>query len=262
MPITIRRAEAVDAATCGTILYRAFQTLADHHNFPRDFPSVEFATRVLTTILANPGFYGIVAEQAGRIVGSNFVDQRSSIAGIGPTSVDPDAQNQGVGRHLTQAMVDHFTARSFPGIRLVQAGYHNRSLCLYTKIGFQAREPLSVMQGPAINIKFPGYNVRPASKSDIATCSLLCRQVHGFDRTMELGDAISAQTAIVVEHLGRITGYATEIGFRGHAVAETNQDLKALIGAAFVFPGPGFLLPTRNHEVLAWCLDGGLKLVM
>ena len=35
----------------------------------------------------------------------------------------------------------------------------------------------------------------------------------------------------------------------------------ALIGAAPEFGGPGFLLPTRNHEVFKWCLDAGLKLV-
>ena len=35
-----------------------------------------------------------------------------------------------------------------------------------------------------------------------------------------------------------------------------------LIGAAPAFPGPGFLLPTRNHEILEWCLDRGLRLVM
>jgi hypothetical protein len=54
----------------------------------------------------------------------------------------------------------------------------------------------------------------------------------------------------------------TDIGFFGHAVADTNQDLKSLIGAAPAFQGPGFLLPTRNHEVFAWCLDSELKLVM
>jgi hypothetical protein len=63
-------------------------------------------------------------------------------------------------------------------------------------------------------------------------------------------------------HLGRITGYATDIGFFAHAVAETNHDLKSLIGAASAFQGPGFLLPTRNHEVFAWCLDSELKLIM
>jgi predicted N-acetyltransferase YhbS len=262
MPIAIRPAEEADAAACGTILYSAFQKLADRHGFPRDFPTTEVATGLVSMLLANPGFYGIVAEQDGRIVGSNFVDQRSSIAGLGPISIDPEAQNRGIGRSLMQAAIDHFARRNVPGIRLVQAAYHNRSLCLYTTLGFQVREPLSVMQGPALNVKFAGYDVRSAREADIAACNLLCRRVHGFDRGVELRDAVAAQTARVVEHLGRVTGYATEIGFLAHAVAETNQGLKALIGAAPAFPGPGFLLPTRNHEVFSWCLDAGLKLVM
>ena len=242
------------------ILYRAFQTLADRHNFPPDFPSVEVATGLSSMLLADPGFYAVVAEDDGRIVGSNFAAQRSPIAGIGPISVDPMVQNQGVGRSLMQAVVDHFAARNFPG--LVQTAYHNRSLCLHTKLGFRTREPLSMMQGPPLNAKFPGYEVRPATKEDITACNLLCRRVHGFDRGGELDEAIDAKTARVVEYTGRITGYAGDIAFFAHALAETNQDLEALIGAVPAFPGPGVLLPTRNHEVFEWCLDRGLRLVM
>ena len=262
MPFTIRRAKAADAAQCGAILYTAFQRLADEHRFARDFPSVEVATGLVSMLLATPGFYGIVAEENGRIVGSNFADHRSPIAGIGPISIDPEAQNRGIGRKLMQSAIDHFAAANVPGIRLVQAAYHNRSLCHYTRLGFQTREPLSVMQGPALNKKFPGYDVRPAMEADIADCNLLCHRVHGFERGVELREAIGARTALVVAHLGRITGYATDIGFFAHAVAETNHDLKSLIGAASAFQGPGFLLPTRNHEVFAWCLDSELKLVM
>jgi len=262
MSITIRRAETADAAKCGTILYSAFQTVADQHNFPPDFPSVEAATDVVSMLLANSGFYGIVAEDNGRIVGSNFADQRSSIVGIGPISIDPQVQNQGIGRKLMQAVIDHFASSHVAGIRLVQTAYNNRALSLYTRLGFQTREPLSVIQGAALNIKFAGYQVRPAGEADVAACNLLCRRVHGFDRAVELREAVNAQTAIVVEHLGRITGYATGLAFFAHAVAETNQGLKSLIGAAPEFQGPGFLLPTRNHEVFAWCLDNGLKLVM
>jgi hypothetical protein len=65
----------------------------------------------------------------------------------------------------------------------------------------------------------------------------------------------------VVEHGGRITGYTTMVGFFGHTVGENNEDLKALIGAAPDFPGPGFLLPTRNSEMLRWCLKHGLRIV-
>ena len=66
---------------------------------------------------------------------------------------------------------------------------------------------------------------------------------------------------IVVEHQGRITGYTTGIAFFAHTVCRTNGDLQALIGAATGFGGPGFLLPTRNHEVFAWCLANGLRVV-
>jgi hypothetical protein len=73
--------------------------------------------------------------------------------------------------------------------------------------------------------------------------------------------AIQQGTATVVEHNHRITGYATVIGFFGHAVGESNEDLKALIGAAPNFEGPGFLLPTRNSQLFRWCLQQGLRVV-
>jgi regulator of RNase E activity RraB len=159
------------------------------------------------------------------------------------------------------AMLDRAAAQKAAGIRLVQAGYHNRSLCLYTKLGFVTREPLSLLQGARLSAKFAGYDVRPAEERDVEACNKLCREVHGFDRDRELRDAIRAQSANVVEHSDEITGYGTGIGFLAHAVARTNQDLKALIAAAAEFPGPGFLLPTRNHEMFQWCLNRGLKLV-
>ena len=262
MAITIRTATPADTGACGDIAYRAFQTLADRHNFPRPYPSAEVAIGLLSKVLANPGFYGVVAEIDGRIVGSNFADRRSSIAGIGPITVDPEVQSRGIGRTLMQAALDYLTERKFAGIRLVQAAFNTHSLCLYATMGFQVREPLSVMQGPALNMSFPGHDVRPATETDIAACNILCRQAHGFDRGLELREAVFAQSAKVVEHLGRISGYATGMGSAAHAVAETNQDLKALIGAVPTFAGPGFLAPTRNHELFAWCLDNKLRLVM
>jgi hypothetical protein len=256
-----RDANKADAQTCGRILYDAFKKLAEQHNFPPDFPSPEVAAGLASMLIGDPGFYGVVAEEAGTIVGSNFMDERSPIFGIGPISVAPEVQNHAVGRRLMRAALDRATAKKAAGVRLVQAGYHNRSLCLYTKLGFVTREPLSLLQGPKLNAKFAGYEVRLAEECDVEGCNRLCREVHGFDRDRELRDAIRARSASVVEHLEEITGYATAIGFLAHAVARTNQDLKALIGAATEFSGPGFLLPTRNHDVFEWCLNCELKLV-
>src|SRR5439155_12561788 len=125
-----------------------------------DFPSVAVATDVASMLIAHSGFYGLVAETDGLIVGSNFMDRRSPIGGIGPISVDPAAQNRRVGRTLMQAMLDYATARDHAGIRLVQTAYHNRSLSLYTRLGFVTREPLSVVRGAPLGINYAGYEVR------------------------------------------------------------------------------------------------------
>ena len=262
MPINIRQARQGDAAECGRIIFQAFKSLADQHGFPPDFPSVEAAAGVASMLMATPGFHDVLAEDDHRIVGVNFVDLRSRIAGVGPIAVDPEAQNKGLGGALMHAVMEVATKQNAEGIRLVQAAYHNRSLCLYTRLGFQTREPLSVMQGAPLNIRFPGYDVRSATATDAEACNGMCREVHGFDRGIELASAIGQNAATVVERQGRITGYATSMGFFAHAVAESDQDLQALIGAATTFSGPGFLLPTRNHEVFKWCLDNGLRLVM
>jgi GNAT superfamily N-acetyltransferase len=261
MTDTFRRANAEDKAECGRICYEAFTSINAAHNFPPDFPSQEVSVGLIGMLIGHPGFYNVVAERDGRIIGSNFMDERSPVLGIGPITVDPAVQNQGVGRRLMQDVMDRGAARNAPGLRLVQAGFHNRSLCLYTTLGFHTREPLSVMQGPPLNRRFAGYAVRAAHSADIDACNALCRDVHGFDRGGELADAIGQNTATVVEHLGRITGYATFLGLFGHSVARSNRDLMALIAAAPSFPGTGFLLPTRNHELFAWCLASGLRLV-
>lgn len=261
MNIKLRPGKPEDAARCGTICYEAFKTIAEQHNFPPDLPSAETGMGLLAQLLSHPGFYGVVAELDGQVVGSNFLDERSMIAGIGPITIDPAVQDRSIGRQLMQNVLDRVTQRGFAGVRLVQAAYHNRSLSLYTRLGFVSREPLSTIQGSPLGLEMPGYDVRPATEHDLDACTNLCVQVHGHDRRGELLDAIQHGTASVVEHGGRITGYATTIAFFGHAVGETNEELKALIGAAPSFPGPGFLLPTRNCELLRWCLDRGLRVI-
>jgi hypothetical protein len=201
-----------------------------------------------------------VAERDGEIVGSNAMDERSEIAGIGPITVSPEAQNAGIGRQLMQHVLERAAARRAPGVRLVQAGYHCRSLSLYTKLGFDPREPLSCVQGAPIGEQIPGHAVRPATAKDAGACNRLCLRVHGHSRDGELRDAIQFGTALVVEQGGRITGYATGLAFFAHAVGATNADIAALIAAAPGFAGPGLLIPTRNGELLRWCLAHGLRI--
>lgn len=260
MELKLRSGTPADAEICGRICYQAFKTISEAHGFAPDFPAPEVAIDVLTRMLANPKFYSVVAEIDERIVGSNFLDERNTIAGVGPITVDPAVQNRAIGRRLMDAVHQRATERDFAGVRLIQSGFHTRSLCLYAKLGYDVREHLACMQGNPVGISIADHVVRPAAQADFESCNRLCREVHGHDRAGELKDAITRGSASVVEHDGRITGYTTVVGFFGHAVGETNKDLKALIGAAKEFAGPGFLLPTRNGELFRWCLSNGLRI--
>ena len=141
MSIILRPGTAADAAACGAVCYEAFKAIGTAHNFPPDFPSPQVASEILSMPLAHPGFYSVVAEDQGQIVGSNFLDERSCIAGVGPITVDPTTQNRGLGLRLMHDVLDRAARRQKAGVRLLQAGYHNRSLCLYTRLGFRTREP-------------------------------------------------------------------------------------------------------------------------
>jgi predicted N-acetyltransferase YhbS len=259
--VVVRVAMPDDSDTCGQICYEAFSEINTNHGFPCYFPSLEAAISWLARLFSDPGFYCLVAESGGRIVGSNCLDERSIIAGIGPVTVDPAFQNIGIGRRLMRAVMDRANARSSAGVRLLQAAYHSRSLGLYASMGFDVREPISCVQGWPREREIPGCAVRPAQPSDLETCNSLCRTVHGFDRSKELAQAIQANTPMVVERAGRVTGYATALAYWGHATAETNADLQALIASAESFGGPGILVPSRNNAVLRWCLANNLRIV-
>src|SRR5579863_432554 len=116
--VSIRVATAGDAPACGQICFAAFTAISQAHGFTPDFPSPEVAVGLLAMLFANPGFYCVVAESGGRIVGSNCMDERSIIFGIGPITVDSGTQNAGVGRKLMQEAIDRSNQRGAAGVRL------------------------------------------------------------------------------------------------------------------------------------------------
>jgi ribosomal protein S18 acetylase RimI-like enzyme len=187
----LRAGKPEDAQELGRICYEAFASIAGKHNFPPDFPSPEVAAELMEMILSRPDVYSVVAEDNGKIVGSNFLWESDDIAGVGPITVDPAVQNSSLGRAMMEDVVRRADVRGFLAVRLVQAAYHNRSLALYTKLGFNTVEPLSNIQGDALNISFPGYEVRPMSEADVDAADRLCRSVHGHSRRNEIAGSLA-----------------------------------------------------------------------
>ena len=174
--LTLRPARPEDAADLGRICYEAFRSIASRYNLAPGFPSPEVATARLVGPLSHSGFYKVVAERDGKVVGSNFVDERSPIAGLGPITIDPEVQDRGIGRRLMQDALERAASRGVAGVRLVQAAYHTRSIALYAKLGFVVREPLALMQGARFRPRSPvarcGRHAPPTSRTAPASVTL------------------------------------------------------------------------------------------
>jgi predicted N-acetyltransferase YhbS len=261
----LRAVEPADADECARIVYEAFGAIHDHHRFARDFPSLEAAEQLMSAFIGHPSIWGVVAESDGRLVGSNFLDERGPIRGLGPITVGPEAQGRGVGRRLMEAALER--GRGAAGTRLFQDSFNVGSLSLYASLGFEVKEPAVVMSGTPRSGPPTEIEVRPLEEGDLQGCQDLCLSVHGFERTNELRDAIQVPllSPFAAVRDDRITAYATTLTFfpAAYAVAESEDDMRALIlGALASGEEPAsFLLPTRQASLLRWCLNEGLRVV-
>ena len=263
--VELRPIEPADGQEVARIVFEAFSGIHDHHRFARDFPTLESAAQLATSFIAHPSIYGVVAELGGRIVGSNFLDERGPVRGVGPITVDPAAQGHGVGRALMQAVLDR--GADARGIRLLQDSFNTGSLSLYASLGFEVAEPVALMSGRPRSTRAHGVEVRPLEESDVAAAEELHRRVHGYERTAELRDALAVPDFRPVAGYrdGRLVAYATQLTFfpAAQAVAESASDMAGLIAGALAdSPDPGaFLVPTRQSELLRWSLGEGLRIV-
>ena len=256
----IRPAVAGDAAACAATAYAAHARVSAVHNFPSELPTLEVATRFIRSKLENPRCCGYVAEKDGYVVGSVFVTAVADCpaGAIGPPTVEP-AYEGGVGAALMQEAVAEAARMGIVQLRLIQSPTHLRSLALYTKAGFDLREPLLVVTHAALTHAADNSGLRRATLGDESDCACLCRKAYGFARTVELNEAIGNNTATVLERNDRIVGYASSVGFRGHAVASTVEDLMVLVAHTPKSLGPGLPVPTRNGALLRWLFRNGAR---
>jgi GNAT superfamily N-acetyltransferase len=260
--LVLREPRPEDAETIAEIVFNAFGQLHDHHRFQRDFPELALARGLIEVWIAHPEVWGVVAELDGKIVGSNFLDERDEISGVGPITIDPGAQNAGIGRKLMDAVIER--GRDARGIRLMQDAFHMRSLSLYEKLGFRVTDGCAVMSGELMAEPPSDMEVRPLSESDLEECGRLCERVHGFARTGALADAMRGMNPHVGLRDGMIVAYASALSFwpMAHGVAERDEDMQALLaGGAAAAGEPIALLVPLESELFPWALHAGLVAV-
>jgi len=259
-PVTLREVQPADADACAQICFEAFGAIHDEHNFPRDFPVLEAAAGMMAAWIPHPKVWGVVAEVDGRIVGSNFLDERDPIRGVGPITIAPAGQNKGVGRKLMEAVLER--GADARGIRLLQDGFHMRSLALYASLGFDVTASCVLMSGTLEGSPGGDVEVRPLTEDDLEECGSLCAGVHGFERTGALADALQGFRPMLAAREGRIVAYASTTSFwqMAHGVAETEEDMQALLlGAAATSGEPLSLLVPLSSGLYRWLLARGLR---
>lgn len=256
----IRPMEAGDADACGRVAFEAHQHVATLHHTPPEHPTVEFSIAMFSTKLRDPRCTGWVSERAGQVVGSVFLNTFTpTVAAIGPLTVLPACEG-GVGRALMQQALEHASASGVDSVRLVQSPSHLRSLALYASLGFEVREPLAMTSGALPEHGIAGAATRRATAADIPQCDAVAARTTGVCRHSELHQAIERGTATVIERGRVVRGYSTGVGITGHVVADTTEDLIALLCGTPRLPGPGFFVPIRNGMLLQWSLASGLRL--
>jgi len=261
MNIMVRLVVLSDAKTCGRICYEGFKAVNEQHGFPPNFPSVEVATRRVQAFIEHPAVFGVVAEAERQIVGFAFLSERDPIRAVGPIVIDPAAQGHGIGRRLMRAVLER--AKGARGVRLLQEAFNMPSLSLYAALGFETKELLVAMSGVPKSTPLPDWEVRYLEENDVADCKALHERVHGYPRTNELRDALAAGSPIIALRGGQVRAYMAVPTFwiANHGVAETDEDMKALIlGATWIVQEPlSFLLPARRADLFRWCLAEGFR---
>ncbi|WP_428940425.1 N-acetyltransferase family protein [Fontivita pretiosa] len=263
--LSLRRPTPDDAPQLGRILYEAFKTFHERHHFEPDIPSLEMGVQLMQMFIAHERIWGVAAEVDAKPIGSNFLDERDPIRGVGPITVDPAAQARGVGRKLMQAVIDRGQSAGAAGIRLVQDAFNTASMSLYTSLGFDPKEPLALVRGHCRSNPDADAEVNPMTEDDLPACGELHRQVHGFTRNGALGDDLRQLGSVVLKRNGRVVAYSSAPSFwiANHGVAETERDMRQLLlGASRVSQQPlWMLLPIRRAEVFRWALSEGLRVM-
>ena len=234
----------------GRICYEAFKDISDRHHFSSDFTSAAMGRMIMGLLTGREDVYGVTAMMDGQPAGSNFLMVADEVGGLGPISVEVSMQGKGIGRALMRNVIVHAKEAGVEKVRLLQDSFNMTSLSLYASLGFDTKEPVAVMQPT------PGEradeSVRAVSEADLEVVDRLSQQIYKVSRRNEVASGIAGPfRSFLRERNGRVAGYYIP-GIAGHGVAETEDDLVALVRETARQMPPDF------HRVLCPLTEGDL----
>jgi hypothetical protein len=206
VPVTLRVPTPADVDFLAHQWQESYNSSAAQLHEAPVFPTLASAHAMVSSYVADK--VGLLAVQAGKgesgsdgelILASAFNDESDihepgGVVGCGPWTVGWGSVAQGVGRTLLGALVEGSLQRGARSLRLLQGATNNASFALYSKLGFEVREPLEFLTGTLraeevsrVLALHPRWQLRELSAqkesvADVAAAAALWQAVTGNSR--------------------------------------------------------------------------------
>lgn len=197
----------------------------------RDF--LAFAT-------TQPACTPMVAEVDGVIVGTGVGTANGAVGWIGTIFLAPDWRGRGLGRAITQAIIDRLESAGARTLVLVATADGRR---LYERMGFEVQTRYRILEAPGISSPRGGPTgpVRPFQPVDLAAMVSLDREGTGEDRAHIIERFATPEAALVLPLPdGGIDAFVIRAPWGGGAtIARSFEAATAIIAERRRKAGPG-----------------------
>jgi GNAT superfamily N-acetyltransferase len=194
---------------------------------------LEFAT-------SQPACVPLVADADGAIVGTGVGTANGNAGWIGTIFIAPERRSQGLGRALTQAIIDRLESAGCRTLVLVATTEGRR---LYERMGFEVQTRYRILEAAGLPdaaasaVRSP---VRSFQAEDLDALIALDREATGEDRGHAIGRLATPHTARVIARAdGIIDGFVIRAPWGGGAtVARSAEAALELVAARRQATGP------------------------
>ena len=205
----------------------------------------------------------LIAEAGGEIVGTGVGTANGPVGWIGTIFIAPDRRGRGLGRALTQAIIDRLETAGCRSLVLVATSEGRR---LYERMGFDLQSRYHILQAIGLPPADDADGVRPFAPADIEAIERLDRAGTGEDRAHAIRRYASPDTTrVTTGDDDGVEGFVIRAPWGGGAtIARTPDAALRLLTARRRAAGPegrvrvGLL--DENSEGLARLSEVGLRL--
>jgi len=192
----------------------------------------EFAT-------TQPACRPVVAEIDGALVGTGVGTASGRVGWVGTIWVDAAQRGAGLGRALTQAVIDGLEAAGCRTLLLVAT---DQGLPLYERIGFELQTRYRILEAPGLDpaASPADRGIRAFAATDLDAICALDLAATGEDRSHAIRRFASPDTVKVLDLDGEVSGFVIRAPWGGGAtVAPGASHSMRILEARRRASGPG-----------------------